>query len=123
MPDSPDPNVLFSAERTLLAWNRTSSSLMAFGFVVERFGVFLKIEGHADFQELQRNISFTIGISFVFLASFIALFSVWQYRRILNTLCPAGVPAGYNLYFGMITNGIVGLLGAALIIYLLRGIL
>ena len=29
-----DPRVFFAAERTLLAWNRTSLSLMAFGFVL-----------------------------------------------------------------------------------------
>lgn len=121
--DSADPNILFSAERTLLAWNRTSSSLMAFGFVVERFGVFLQMAGREEFRELQRNISFSIGISFVFLASFIAFYSVWQYKRIFNRLCPGGIPAGYNLYFGMITNGIVALLGAALAIYLLHGFL
>jgi len=34
-----DPRVLFAAERTLFAWNRTSLSLMAFGFVIERFFV------------------------------------------------------------------------------------
>jgi Predicted membrane protein len=41
MSDLNDPRVFFAAERTLLAWNRTSLTLMAFGFVVERFGLFL----------------------------------------------------------------------------------
>ncbi len=47
-----DPMVVLSAERTLLAWIRTGIALMAFGFVVTRFGVFLRelavIGGHGD---------------------------------------------------------------------------
>src|SRR3954471_22409979 len=47
-PDEPnpsaatDPRVTFAAERTLLAWVRTGLALMGFGFVVARFGLFLR---------------------------------------------------------------------------------
>src|SRR5258708_20913218 len=43
-----DPRVHCVAERTFLAWIRTGLSLMGFGFVVARFGLFLKeMSGHA----------------------------------------------------------------------------
>lgn len=34
-----DPRIFFAAERTLLAWIRTSLALMGLGFVVARFDV------------------------------------------------------------------------------------
>jgi putative membrane protein len=37
-----DPRVRFAAERTLLAWIRTGLAMMGFGFVVARFGLFLR---------------------------------------------------------------------------------
>ncbi len=42
MPLEPDPRVFFAAERTFLAWIRTGLALMGFGFVVARFGLFLR---------------------------------------------------------------------------------
>ena len=39
---SEDPRVRFAIERTLLAWVRTGLALMGFGFVVARFGLFLR---------------------------------------------------------------------------------
>ena len=37
-----DPRVRFAGERTVLAWIRTGLAMMGFGFVVARFGVFLR---------------------------------------------------------------------------------
>lgn len=121
MSDLNDPRVLFAAERTLLAWNRTSISLMAFGFVVERFGLFIQVAGLDEINMLQRHFSFFVGMSFVLLAAFIAIYSIWQHTRILKTMRSVEIPAGYNLNTGMVVNGIIGILGIALSIYLTYG--
>ena len=123
MSDLNDPRVLFSAERTLLAWNRTSISLMAFGFVIERFGMFLDIADKQEVKVFQRHISFIVGICFILLASFMAVYSIYQYRRVLSTLRPVEIPSGYNPAVGMVVNSITGLLGVVLSLYLVRGFL
>lgn len=113
-----DPRVLFAAERTLLAWNRTSISLMAFGFMVERFGLYLQLLGKEETRVFERELSFFVGASFVFVAAFIALYSIFQHRRFLKTLSPEEIPSGYNLHVGLIVNALVGILGLSLILYL-----
>ena len=121
MSDINDPRVLFAAERTLLAWNRTSISLMAFGFVVERFGLFLQISGRPETNFFQRHISFLVGICFILLGIFVTLYSIWQHQKILRTLRPLEIPQAYNLRMGMLTNGILGFLGIILCLYILLG--
>jgi putative membrane protein len=41
--DAADPRIYFAAERTLLAWIRTGLAMMGFGFIVARFGLFLRM--------------------------------------------------------------------------------
>jgi putative membrane protein len=118
-----DPRVLFAAERTLMAWNRTSISMMAFGFVIERFGLFLDIVGRKEVMLFQRHFSFFVGVSFILLASFVSLYSIRQHMVILKTIKPVEIPTGYNLWAGIFVNGILGILGIALGIYLSQGII
>lgn len=44
MTGEPDLRILQANERTLLAWIRTGLALMAFGFVIARLAVWLRIE-------------------------------------------------------------------------------
>ena len=58
MSDLNDPRVFFAAERTLLAWTRTSITVMVFGFVVERFGLLAQMMLPKGGEIIQRNIFF-----------------------------------------------------------------
>jgi putative membrane protein len=122
MSDLNDPRVFFAAERTLLAWNRTSLALMAFGFVIERFGVFVSIFLPQHTAPLQRGISFWTGLAFVLLGAWVAAYSTVQYRRVLKTLKPIEIPEGYRVSPGIITNLAVALLGIVLTVYFFIGV-
>jgi putative membrane protein len=121
MSDLHDPRVLFAAERTQLAWNRTSVSLMAFGFVVERFGLFLNVLGRKGVIVMEREISFYVGLTFILLSILLSFFSILQHKNVVASLQPAEIPRGYNLWGAAIVNGIVGFLGIILACYIYYG--
>lgn len=121
MSDLNDPRVFFAAERTLLAWNRTSLAWMAFGFVIERFGLFMHLVAGSAGAPLRRGVSFWIGISFILAGALIALLSTLQYRKVLKTLKPIEIPTGYRVGVGILGNLAVALLGVALTAYLFLG--
>jgi len=122
MSDLNDPRVFFAAERTLLAWNRTSLALMAFGFVIERFGLFVSILLPDHAHATQRGFSFWTGILFVLLGAWCAAYSVMQYRAVLRTLKPVEIPDGYRTTPGIFTNLAVAFLGIILTAYFFQGI-
>jgi putative membrane protein len=73
MSDLNDPRVFFAAERTLLAWTRTAVALMAFGFAIERFGLFLHMFLLAQGDHVRRNGSFWVGASFILFGIVVAV--------------------------------------------------
>lgn len=119
MSDLKDPRVLFAAERTLLAWNRTSLSLIAFGFVVERAGLLIQAISPKAILAGQLDLTFWVGVLFIVLGSTTSAYSARQYATVLRTLSPIEFPPGYAARWGLLVNIIVALLGALLAISLL----
>jgi putative membrane protein len=108
-----DPRVLFSAERTLLAWQRSAIALMGFGFVVERFGLFLQMVAHQPLSGSQRGFSLGLGVVLLLLGAAVALTSARQFRQVAKSLDPAVVPPGYWTQVGVALNVIIALIALA----------
>jgi putative membrane protein len=121
MSDLNDPRVFYAAERTLLAWGRTSLGLMAFGFVIERVGILTGFLERKEGIPTHTRASFWIGIIFVLLGSVTAANAALQFRQVLKTLKPVEKPEGYKVNFGVFTDVTIAALGLVLIAYLLLG--
>jgi putative membrane protein len=102
-----DPRVLFAAERTLLAWQRSAIALMAFGFVVERFGLFLQMVGHQPVSGPQRKFSLGLGVILLLLGAAVALISARQFRQVAKNLDPVVIPPGYWTQVGVGLNVVI----------------
>jgi putative membrane protein len=122
MSDLDDPRVFFAAERTLLAWTRTSLALMAFGFVIERFGLFIHIFMPKNEQTLQRDASLWVGVAFIVLGAVVAVLSAVQYRHVMKTLKPVEIPEGYWVNLGMYSNLILAGFGILISVYFISGL-
>lgn len=104
-------------ERTFLAWVRTSIGIMAFGFVVERFALFIKEMGLilGNPQTLQ-GYSSIFGVLLVALGAIICLLAFIKYRTVEKQIKNASYqPSGV---LNILLTISVLLMGIFLIFYL-----
>lgn len=118
-----DPRVPLASERTLLAWVRTALALMGFGFVIARFGLFLRelaaASGDAH-SGRSPGMSMWFGTSLVVLGAVSALLAAWQHVRFLDRL-ERGEPYRPRRWsLGVVVAAVVALIGGLTATYLWR---
>ena len=107
-------------ERTLLAWVRTGIGIMAFGFVVVKFSLFVRqislvLGNPADIP--QYGYTAPVGILLVATGSLSLLLALFRYRQTARQLEQGRFRQSSGLIYGLI--GIVLVIGAVLIGYLI----
>lgn len=119
MADTTDPRILFAAERTLLAWQRNAIALMGFGFVVERFGLFLQMITHQANSGSQRIFSLWLGVALLTLGAIVALVSARHFHQVAQHFDDKVAPRRHRLYLGVTMNIVIALVGLLLAVHFL----
>ncbi|HLZ35354.1 MAG TPA: DUF202 domain-containing protein [Nitrospira sp.] len=117
-----DPRVFFAAERTLLAWVRSGLTMMAFGFVVARFGLllgFLPVLNQPAGASHHFNwISNTLGIALVVLGAAVILGALFNHRLYVRTLPSENIPQMAMPWLTSVLSVALGAVGILLAVYL-----
>lgn len=89
-----DPRVFFAAERTMLAWLRSGITLMALGFVVARFSLFLTLLAPGAVEHLMEHrwLSDLLGITLVLTGAAVILCAQYNHHRYVQSLPAEDVP-------------------------------
>ena len=109
-------------ERTFLAWVRTAIAVMAFGFLVERFDLFLQIAGQTMARralsptgQLVGNIS---GLILIGLGAGMMVLAIVRFRRITTEIDSEQTLPGPDQRADVLLAGLLTVLGCALFVYL-----
>jgi putative membrane protein len=94
---------------------------MAFGFVIERFSLFLAALRHESELPTHHLFSLLVGVALIFVGAGVAIASSISYRGFVKSLPGKDVSSGYLVSLGAFVNLAIAAAGFALAIYLLAG--
>lgn len=119
-----DPRVYFAAERTLLAWVRTGLAMMGFGFVVAKFGLFLREIAHVQGlpPHQQQGLSLWAGTTLVILGAVVNLCAAIKHWHTVRRL-ERNRPLRFTpVSLGTVVAVVLGVVGLLAVVYLLAGV-
>lgn len=90
---------------------------MGFGFVVERFGLFLRMVSNQPLSPSQRGFSLWLGVSLLVIGAGVSVVSALQFRTVLRSLGEKEIPRGYWTSLGVWLNFVLAVVALALAIH------
>jgi len=114
-------------ERTFLAWVRTAIAIMAFGFLVEKFDLFVAIASRemADKQAAARAASVggqtlanIAGLALILLGGATLVLAIVRFRKTAADIDSSARRQGPGERLDITLGGLLVLLGAAMAVYL-----
>jgi putative membrane protein len=114
-------------ERTFLAWVRTAIAVMAFGFVIEKFDLFLKaLAPQAALKELAphgQKFANAAGLAFIAIGVVMIAIAGLRFVRTAKAIDVEDALPSPGERFDLALATLIGLLGAALLLYMAGAVL
>src|ERR1700735_4981046 len=111
-------------ERTFLAWVRTSIAVIAFGFLVERFDLFLVFAasavGKAGTSVPRTGFGHVAGLVLIVLGIAMIVISAWRFTRPAEEIGDGAPRPGRGSRIDLALAMLLALLAAVLLLYLVH---
>jgi putative membrane protein len=111
-----------AAERTFLAWIRTGVALLAFGFVVARFGIFLRqvalLGGGAP--EGGSGVSLYVGLGLVTSGVVVCIVSAIRHARYIRAIDEGRFRGSFGSAFAFAIVALLSLVGVTMAVLIVR---
>lgn len=110
---------LLANERTFLAWVRTSIAVMTLGFVVARFGLWLRELApriNPQAQEASTGVSLPLGASMIAFGACLTIFAAWRYHVVNHAIERGQIKADPRLVW--IISVAISILAVVIIVYM-----
>ncbi len=90
---------------------------MGFGFVVERFGLFLRMVMNQPLSLSQRGFSLWMGVALLLMGAVVSVVSALQFRNVVRGLGEKEIPRGYWTHIGVWLNFLLAVVALALALH------